>query len=248
MPSHPNQNQVERERERGQWAYRQTDKRVNNKLALIMGKWNCCTGKTSFPCLTGFCEHQIPLSVLKEVLPSSMFSKVSAVSSSASLCKHHEGVFWMFLSPSHSAILMFSNILFLFFFVNDFLVWNYFVSMLVLWRGSCIFVCVFFLLNASAASSQGGDVEQSIYLKKICFIFILQWIYLSFFTFFFHLFFFIFFSMLTLVEWHIYFGHLMFVCLHVDCRNGCKLLDVKHICTNHKTECKMYAHGLQDWV
>ncbi|XP_070182008.1 E3 ubiquitin-protein ligase RNF216-like isoform X2 [Littorina saxatilis] len=33
-------------------------------------------GKTSFPCLTGFCEHQIPLSVLKVVLPSSMFSKV----------------------------------------------------------------------------------------------------------------------------------------------------------------------------
>ena len=182
MPSQPNQ--VERERERGQWAYRQTDKRVNNKLALIMGKRNCCTGKTSFPCLTGFCEHQIPLSVLKEVLPSSMFSKVSAVSSAASLCKHHEGVFCMFLSPSHSAILMFSNILFLFFFVNDFLVWNYFVSMLVLWRGSCIFVCVFFLLNALAASSRGGGVEQSIYLEKICFIFILQWIYLSFFTFF----------------------------------------------------------------
>ncbi|XP_076442029.1 uncharacterized protein LOC143281024 isoform X2 [Babylonia areolata] len=33
-------------------------------------------GKTVFPCLTGTCEHQIPLSVLKQVLPSSMFCKV----------------------------------------------------------------------------------------------------------------------------------------------------------------------------
>nr|KAG5689767.1 hypothetical protein BaRGS_031168 [Batillaria attramentaria] len=33
-------------------------------------------GKTAFPCLTGSCEHQIPLSVLKDVLPSTMFSKM----------------------------------------------------------------------------------------------------------------------------------------------------------------------------
>lgn len=33
-------------------------------------------GKTTFPCLTGFCEQQIPLSVLKDVLPSAMFSKM----------------------------------------------------------------------------------------------------------------------------------------------------------------------------
>ncbi|KAL8617652.1 hypothetical protein ACOMHN_047898 [Nucella lapillus] len=33
-------------------------------------------GKTTFPCLSGYCEHQFPLSVLKESLPSAMFSKM----------------------------------------------------------------------------------------------------------------------------------------------------------------------------
>ena len=86
---------------------------MDNKVALTMAKLNCCAGKTSFPCLTGVCEHQIPLSVLKEVLPSSMFSKVSvrfllSLFKSPHLLhcfiihKHHKRVLCMCSSPSHT--------------------------------------------------------------------------------------------------------------------------------------------------